>query len=72
MANNLIVDILEKIPHLASEFQVEESKDIDTDSFSYFDGLMEESSVASSIEILEKDYEDAIYDNTKELLVPTL
>ena len=35
---------------------------IDTDAFSYFDGLMEESSVASSIEILENDYEDAKYD----------
>ena len=62
MANNLIVDVLEKSPHPASECQVEESKDIDTDAFSYFDGLMEESSVASSTEILEKDYEDAIYD----------
>ena len=62
MANNLIVDILEKIPRLASECRVEDSKDIDTDVVSYFDGLMEESSVASSIEILEKDYEDAIYD----------
>ena len=72
MANNLIVDILEKSPHPASECQVEESKDIDIGAFSYFDGLMEESSVASSIEILEKDYEDAIYDNTKELLVSTL
>ena len=62
MANNLIVDILKKIPCPASECQVEELKDIDTYAFSYFDGLMEESSVASSIEILEKDYEDAIND----------
>ena len=72
MANNLIVDILKKSPRPASECQVEELKDIDTDSFSYFDGLIEERSIASSIEILEKDYEDAICDNTKELLVPTL
>ena len=62
MANNLIVDILNKSPCPASECQVEELKEIETDAFSYFDGLMEESSVASSIEILETDYEDAIYD----------
>ena len=52
MANNLIVDILKKSPRPTSDCQVEELKDIDTDAFSYFDGLMEESSVASSIEIL--------------------
>ena len=62
MANNLIVDILKKSPRPASECRVEELKDIDTDAFLYFDGFMEESSFASSIEILEKDYEDAIYD----------
>jgi retinoblastoma-like protein 1 len=62
MANNLIVDILKKSPRPASECQAEELKDIDTDAFSYFDGLLEESSVVSSIQILEKDYEDAIYD----------
>ena len=52
MANNLIVDILKKSPRPALECQVEELKDIDTYAFSYFDGLMEGSSVASSIEIL--------------------
>lgn len=62
VANNLIVEILNKTPRPASDCQAEELKDIDTDTFSYFEGLMEESSLVSSIQILEKDYEDAIYD----------
>ncbi|ERN06336.1 retinoblastoma-related protein [Amborella trichopoda] len=61
-ATNLIVHILKKKPHSVSESKPENLKDIDTDSFTYFEGLMEEEYLASSIQILDKDYEDAICD----------
>ncbi|XP_057866419.2 retinoblastoma-related protein isoform X3 [Cryptomeria japonica] len=61
-ANALIVDILKKNPYPASECHTEELKDIDTDGLTYFQDLVEESSIVSSIRILERDYEDAIHD----------
>eukprot|EP01018_Ginkgo_biloba_P033472 Gb_14616 [translate_table: standard] len=60
--NTLITDILKKKPHPASKCQAKELKDIETDGFNYFEGLMEETSLASSISILEKNYEGAIHD----------
>ncbi|KAH9288650.1 hypothetical protein KI387_032767, partial [Taxus chinensis] len=61
-ANTLIVGILKKTPCPASEFQTEELKNIDTDVLTYFQDLVEEISIISSIRILERDYEDAIHD----------
>ncbi|KAH9299084.1 hypothetical protein KI387_030766, partial [Taxus chinensis] len=61
-ANTLIVGILKKTPCPASECQTEELKNIDTDGLTYFQDLVEEISIISSIRILERDYEDAIHD----------
>ncbi|XP_042501717.1 retinoblastoma-related protein [Macadamia integrifolia] len=59
-ANNLIVDILKKTPRMASECRSENLANIDTDGLTYFEDLIEESSLSSSLIILEKDYDDAI------------
>ncbi|XAR58140.1 hypothetical protein NMG60_11026538 [Bertholletia excelsa] len=58
-ANGLIADILKKKPHPASEYKIESLENIDTDDLIYFEDLMEEASLSSSLDILEKDYEDA-------------
>lgn len=60
--NTLIKDILKKNPFPGPECQARELEDIDTDGFSYFEGLMEETSLKSSIRILESNYMDAIHD----------
>ncbi|XP_052882897.1 retinoblastoma-related protein-like isoform X2 [Gossypium arboreum] len=60
MANKLIEDILKKKPCPAAECKTETLENIDTDSLIYFEGLMEEQSLSSSLKILEKDYDDAI------------
>ncbi|XVF00180.1 hypothetical protein REPUB_Repub03eG0262900 [Reevesia pubescens] len=60
MANKLIENILKKKPCLASECKTETLENIDTDGLIYFEGLMEEQSLSSSLNILEKDYDDAI------------
>ncbi|XP_059633401.1 retinoblastoma-related protein-like [Cornus florida] len=62
-ANNLIADILKKKPRSASECRTENLDNIDTDGLIYFEDLMEESSLSSSLEILEKDYVDAFCSN---------
>ncbi|KAF7836195.1 Retinoblastoma-related protein 1 [Senna tora] len=59
-ANNLIADILKKKPCLASECETETLESIDKDGLVYFNDLMEESSLSSCINILEKDYNYAI------------
>ncbi|KAI9111281.1 hypothetical protein K1719_017693 [Acacia pycnantha] len=59
-ANNLIADILKKKPCLASECETATLENIDKDGLFYFNDLMEESSLPSCLNILEKDYEDAI------------
>ncbi|KAG8501834.1 hypothetical protein CXB51_004110 [Gossypium anomalum] len=59
-ANKLIEDILKKKPCPAAECKTETLENIDTDSLIYFEGLMEEKSLSSSLNILEKDYDDAI------------
>ncbi|KAF8400097.1 hypothetical protein HHK36_015972 [Tetracentron sinense] len=65
-ANKLIVDILKKKPRLASECRTENLENIDTDGLTYFEDLMEESSLSSSLIILENDYDVAI-NNSGEL-----
>ncbi|TYH75463.1 hypothetical protein ES332_D04G020800v1 [Gossypium tomentosum] len=60
MANKLIEDILKKKPCPAAKCKTETLENIDTDSLIYFEGLMEEQSLSSSLKILEKDYDDAI------------
>ncbi|XVE52327.1 hypothetical protein DITRI_Ditri02bG0114100 [Diplodiscus trichospermus] len=60
MANKLIEDILKKKPCLASVCKTETLENIDTDGLIYFEGLMEEQSLSSSLNMLEKDYDDAI------------
>uniref|UniRef100_A0A5B7AGK9 Retinoblastoma-related protein n=1 Tax=Davidia involucrata TaxID=16924 RepID=A0A5B7AGK9_DAVIN len=59
-ANNLIEEILKKKPCLASECRTENLDNVETDGLIYFEGLMEEPSLSSSLGILEKDYVDAI------------
>ncbi|KAM5551544.1 retinoblastoma-related protein [Rosa sericea] len=59
-ANTLISDLLKKKPCLASECKNENLKNIDTDGLTYFEGLLDEPSLSSSLDILEKDHDDAI------------
>lgn len=59
-ANKLITDILKKQSRLASECISENLDNIDTDGLIYFEDLMDESSLSSSIQMLEKDYDDVI------------
>lgn len=56
-ANNLVADILKKTPCLASECETENLEDFDKDGLTYFKDLMEESSLVSSLNILENDYD---------------
>ncbi|TQE10252.1 hypothetical protein C1H46_004091 [Malus baccata] len=60
MANGLIAEILKKKPVSASDYKTENLENMDPDGLTYFEGLMEEPSLLSSLEILEKDYDDAI------------
>ncbi|KAM0947141.1 putative transcription repressor RB family [Dioscorea sansibarensis] len=59
--NALIVDILKKKPCPASQCKSETLHHVDTDNLTYFEDLLEESSLQSSLAILEKDYDEAIY-----------
>nr|XP_010908926.1 retinoblastoma-related protein [Elaeis guineensis] len=59
-ANNLIVDILKKKPCAASGCKRENLSCINTDGLIYFEDLLEENSLQSSILILEDNYDDAI------------
>ncbi|KAI4332948.1 hypothetical protein L6164_017814 [Bauhinia variegata] len=61
-ANKLIADILNKKPCLASECEAENLENIDRDGLIYFRDLMEETSLKSNLDILEKDYDDALHD----------
>ncbi|KDP42033.1 hypothetical protein JCGZ_03096 [Jatropha curcas] len=58
--NNLIADLLKKKPRLAPECKNENLDDINPDGLIYYEDLMEESSLQTSLSILEKDYDDAI------------
>ncbi|KAJ4720414.1 Retinoblastoma-related protein [Melia azedarach] len=57
--NNIIANILKKKPLLASECKTENLENIDTDGLIYFENLVDESSLSSCLNILEKDYDDA-------------
>lgn len=59
-ANDLITDTLKKKPCLASECKTENLANINTDGLIYFEDLMDELSLSSSISSLEKDYDVAI------------
>lgn len=61
-ANNLITDILKKNPCLASERTPENLENIVTDGLIYFEDLMDESSLPSSMNLLDKDFDSAIQD----------
>ncbi|CAI0421561.1 unnamed protein product [Linum tenue] len=61
--NNLIVEILKGKPQVASECEIESLLDIDTEGLIYYEGLMEESSLKTSLNALEKDYGEALYQN---------
>ncbi|EYU26041.1 hypothetical protein ABFS82_11G082100 [Erythranthe guttata] len=65
-ANSLIADILSKKPCLASERKPENLENIITDGLIYFEDLMDESSLSSSLVLLETDY-DAANKNVGEL-----
>ncbi|KAJ4821805.1 hypothetical protein Tsubulata_036389 [Turnera subulata] len=58
--NSLVAELLKKEQHSASEYKNDNLANINTDGLIYFEDLMEESSLQSSLNILEKDYEDAI------------
>ncbi|KAL5570586.1 hypothetical protein UlMin_027161 [Ulmus minor] len=58
-ANTLISEILKKKPRLASECKSENLDDINPDGLTYFEDLMD-ASFSSNLEILEKNYSDAI------------
>ncbi|OAY73417.1 Retinoblastoma-related protein [Ananas comosus] len=59
-AQNLIVDILNRNPSLASECKAENFDQINTDGLIYFKDLLDERSLQSSILILGRHYENAI------------
>ncbi|XP_010520082.1 PREDICTED: retinoblastoma-related protein 1-like isoform X2 [Tarenaya hassleriana] len=59
-ANNLIETILKKKPSLASKCQTDKLENIDPDGLAYFEDLLDETSISSSLSTLEKDYDDAI------------
>ncbi|KAF5192402.1 Retinoblastoma-related protein [Thalictrum thalictroides] len=61
--NDVIVNILKKKECPASECKAENLDHINTDDLTYFEDLMEESSLTSSLIILEKDYDDEIQNN---------
>ncbi|MED6145195.1 Retinoblastoma- protein 1 [Stylosanthes scabra] len=58
--NHLIAEILKKQPCLASQCEAENLESFDRDGLTYFRDLMEESSLPTSLNILEKDYDDMI------------
>lgn len=58
--NIVVEEILMKNPCSASECQNGNLDNIDTDDLTYFQDLLEESSLSSDLSILEKDYNDAM------------
>ncbi|CAL5418657.1 unnamed protein product [Camellia sinensis] len=58
-ANDLIEDILKKNQRSASECRSENLENIATDGLIYFEDLLDDTSLPSSLNILEKDYADA-------------
>ncbi|PKA47582.1 Retinoblastoma-related protein [Apostasia shenzhenica] len=58
--NNLIVDILGKEPCHASDCKCESLRHINRDDLTYFEDLLEEKSLQSSLHVLNKDYDEEI------------
>ncbi|KAF5177194.1 Retinoblastoma-associated protein [Thalictrum thalictroides] len=61
--NRLIIEILKKKARLAAECNAQNLENIDTDWWIYFEDLMEESSLASTLLLLERDYTSTIQNN---------
>ncbi|XP_076892687.1 retinoblastoma-related protein-like [Bidens hawaiensis] len=59
-ANDVVAEILKKKPCLASECKNGNLDNIDTDGLTYFEDLLEESSLSSGLKVLEEDYNKAI------------
>ncbi|ESQ48801.1 hypothetical protein EUTSA_v10019977mg [Eutrema salsugineum] len=59
-ANNLIETILKKKPASASTCQTDKLDNIDRDGLTYFEDLLDEASISTSLSLLEKDYDDAV------------
>lgn len=60
-ANELILEILKKNPCPASQCKTENLNNIDPDDLTYFEDLLEDSSLPTCINMLEKDYDAAIW-----------
>nr|O82677.1 RecName: Full=Retinoblastoma-related protein [Oxybasis rubra]CAA09736.1 retinoblastoma-related protein [Oxybasis rubra] len=60
-ANELILEILKKNPCSASLCKTENLENIDPDDLTYFEDLLEDSSLPNCISMLEKDYDAAIW-----------
>ncbi|CAN0862962.1 Retinoblastoma-related protein [Linum grandiflorum] len=58
--NNLLGEVLKGKPQMASECKSESLLDIDTEGLIYHEGLMEESSLGTSLNTLLKDYDEAL------------
>ncbi|KAL0743848.1 hypothetical protein Bca4012_085361 [Brassica carinata] len=59
-ANNLIETILKKKPASASTCKVDKLDNINPDGLTYFEDLLDETSISTSLITLEKDYDDAV------------
>uniref|UniRef100_A0A1J3EYU2 Retinoblastoma-related protein 1 n=1 Tax=Noccaea caerulescens TaxID=107243 RepID=A0A1J3EYU2_NOCCA len=59
-ANNLIETILKKKPSSASECQTDKLDNINPDGLTYFEDLLDETSISTSLSTLEKDYNDSV------------
>ncbi|KAL1204764.1 Retinoblastoma-related protein 1 [Cardamine amara subsp. amara] len=59
-ANNLIETRLKKKPSSASQCQADKLDNIDTDGLTYFEDLLEETSISTSLTTLERDYSGAV------------
>ncbi|CAN8259637.1 unnamed protein product [Cochlearia groenlandica] len=57
-ANNLIETILKKKPSSASKCQTDKLNNIDPDGLIYFEDLLDETSISTSLITLERDYND--------------
>nr|B1ABS0.1 RecName: Full=Retinoblastoma-related protein [Pilosella officinarum]ABZ85632.1 retinoblastoma-related protein [Pilosella officinarum] len=58
--NIVVEEILKKDPSMASECTNGNLDNIDTDDLTYFQDLLEEQSLSSDLDVLEKDYDDAM------------
>ncbi|XP_056686611.1 retinoblastoma-related protein isoform X2 [Spinacia oleracea] len=59
-ANELILEILKKKPCSESQCKTENLENIDPDDLTFFEDLLEDSSLPTCISMLEKDYETTI------------